>query len=56
MMRRLAQEALKKIDGDMHVERQKQIASEEKPHAKGPTDQKLSSLRELDKKLSDWER
>ncbi len=56
MIRRLAQEALRKIDGEMHVEHQKQIASEQEPHAQVPTDQKLSNLRELDKKLSDQER
>jgi HEAT repeat protein len=56
MVRRLAREALRKIDGDMPVERRKQIASEQEPHAQVPTDQKLSNLRELDKKLSDQER
>jgi len=56
MIRRLLQEALRKIDGEMPVEHQKQIASEQEPHAQVPTDQKLSNLRELDKKLSDQER
>ncbi len=56
MVRRLAREALRKIGGEMPVERQKQIASEQEAHAQVPTDQKLSNLRELDKKLSDQER
>jgi HEAT repeat protein len=56
MVRRLAREALRKIDGEMPAERRKQIASEQEPHAQVPTDQKLSNLRELDKKLSDQER
>lgn len=55
-VRRLAREALRKIDGDLPFEHQKQLASQQDPHAAIPTDQKLANLRELDKKLSDQER
>ena len=56
MVRRLAREALRKIDGELPFEHQKQLASQQDPHAQVPTDQKLAKLRELDKKLSDQER
>src|SRR5271156_6652640 len=56
MVRRVAQEALRKIDGDLPAEHPKQVASQQDPHSSVPTDQKLSNLRELDKKLSDQER
>ena len=56
MVRRLAREALRKIDGEMLVERRKQIASEQELHAAVPTDQKFDKIRELDKKLEDEER
>jgi hypothetical protein len=56
MVRRLAREALRKIDGEMPVERRKQIASEQELHTPVPTDQKFDKIRELDKKLGDEER
>jgi hypothetical protein len=56
MVRRLAQEALRKLDGDLPAEHPKQVASQQDPHSPVPTDQKLANLRELDKKLSDQER
>lgn len=56
MVRRLAREALRKIDGEMPVERSKQIASEEELHTPVPTDQKFDKIRELDKKLEDEKR
>ena len=56
MVRRLAQEALRKIDGELPFEHQKQLASQQDPHAPVPTDQKLAKLRELDQKLQDQER
>lgn len=56
MVRRLAREALRKIDGEMPVERRKQLASEQELHTSVPTDQKFDKIRELDKKLEDAER
>ena len=56
MVRRLAREALRKIDGEMPVERSKQLASEQELHTAVPTDQKFDKIRELDKKLGDEER
>ena len=56
MVRRLAQEALRKIDGELPPEHQKQLAAQQDPHALVPTDQKLAKLRELDQKLQDQER
>jgi HEAT repeat protein len=56
MVQRLAREALRKIDGEMPVERRKQIASEQELHTPVPTDQKFDKIRELDKKLEDEER
>jgi len=56
MVRRLAQEALRKIGGELPAEHQKQIASEQEPHTAVPTDQKFDKIRELDRKLEDEER
>lgn len=56
MVRRLAREALRKIDGELPFERQKQLASQQDPHAPVPTDQKLAKLREFDQKLQNQER
>jgi HEAT repeat protein len=55
-VRRLAQEALRKIDGELPFEHQKQLASQQDPHAPVPTDQKLANLREIDQKLQNQER
>lgn len=57
MVRRLAKEALKKVDGELPTERQRQMA--QKAAADGdlvPTDQKLSKIREMDKKMEEEER
>ncbi len=56
MVRRLAQEALRKIDGELPAEHPKQVASQQDPHAPVPTDQKLAKMREVDEKLKDQER
>ena len=45
-----------KIDGELPFEHQKQLASQQDPHAPVPTDQKLAKLRELDQKLQNQER
>ena len=55
-VRRLAREALRKIDGELPPEHQKQLAAQQDPHVLVPTDQKLAKLRELDQKLQDRER
>jgi HEAT repeats len=55
-VRRLAREALRKIDGDLPFEHQKQLASQQDPHAPVPTDQKLAKLRTLDQELQNQER
>jgi hypothetical protein len=55
-VRRLAQEALRKIDGELPFEHQKQLAAQQDPHAPVPTDQKLANLREIDQKLQNQER
>ena len=55
-VRRLAREALRKIDGDLPFEHQKQLASQQDPHAPVPTDQKLAKLRALDQELQNQER
>ena len=54
-VRRLAQEALRKIDGELPFEHQKQLAAQQDPHAPVPTDQKLANLREIDQKLQNQE-
>lgn len=56
MVRRLAQEALRKLGGDLPAEHPKQVASQQDPHAPVPTDQKLAKMRELNQKLKDQER
>src|SRR5271155_4051831 len=57
MVRRLAKEALQKIDGEMPTERSKTLASNTTTDkADEPTDQKLAKLREMDQKLNDAER
>jgi hypothetical protein len=55
MVRRLAKEALQKVSGELPTERAKTVAAATK-QAEQPTDQKLSKLREMDKKLEDAER
>jgi len=50
MVRRLAQEALEKIDGELPNHRQEQMEAERKKELQ-PTDQKLSQLRALDAQL-----
>ena len=55
MVRRLAQEALQKVSGELPTERAKTVAADtSKPNQ--PTDQKLAKLREMDKKMQDMER
>jgi hypothetical protein len=44
-VRRLAREALRKIGGDLLCEHQKQLASQEDPHAAVPTDQARKASR-----------
>ena len=56
MVRRLAREALLKIEGQLPFEHQKQLASQQDPRVPVPTDQKLAKLRELDQKSQDQER
>ncbi len=50
MVRRLAQEALEKIDGELPNHRQQQLEAERKKELE-PTDEKLSQLRALDAQL-----
>jgi HEAT repeat protein len=50
MVRRLAQEALEKIDGELPNHRQEQMEAERKKENQ-PTDEKLSQLRALDTQL-----
>jgi HEAT repeat protein len=50
MVRRLAQEALEKIDGELPNHRQEQMEAERRKELQ-PTDQKLSQLRALDTQL-----
>ncbi|HEY6420645.1 MAG TPA: HEAT repeat domain-containing protein [Candidatus Binataceae bacterium] len=54
MVRRLAKEALQKIDGELPTEHAKQVATQQKDEE--PTDQKLQKIRELDQKMQDEER
>jgi HEAT repeat protein len=56
MVRRLAHEALRKIDGELPAEREKQLASQPDLRAPVPTDQKFANIRELDQKAQDPER
>jgi len=55
MVRRLAQEALQKVSGQMPTERAKKVAADSSKENE-PTDQKLAKLREMDKKMEDMER
>ena len=55
MVRRLAQEALQKVNGEMPTERAKKVAVNTGT-ANEPTDQKLAKLRDMDKKMQDLER
>jgi HEAT repeat protein len=56
MVRRLAQEALQKIDGELPTERVKSVAAASGKEQLQPTDQKLNKMREMDQKLQDSER
>ncbi len=55
MVRRLAQEALQKVDGELPTEHVKQVAADSSKTIQ-PTDQKLAKIREFDKKLQEQER
>jgi len=55
MVRRLAQEAIEKIDGELPSQHSTQIAAQ-KAKVVQPTDEKLAKLREFDKKLQEMER
>jgi HEAT repeat protein len=58
MVRRLAKEALEKVDGELPTERASQMAQAQTTNkdALQPTDQKLAKLREMSQKMSDEER
>src|SRR5258708_2264081 len=56
MVRRLAQEALQKVQGELPTERVKNIAADSTKDQLQPTDQKLNKIREMDKKMQDAER
>ncbi len=57
MVRRLAKEALKKVDGDLPTERQREVAQKTPTDSDlVPTDQKLAKIRAMDKQLQDEER
>jgi HEAT repeat protein len=56
MVRRLAQEALQKVSGELPTERAKTVADDSTKKVVEPTDQKLAKLREMDQKLHDLER
>ena len=55
MVRRLAQEAIEKIDGEMPSQHSTQFAAQ-KAKLVQPTDEKLAKLREFDHKLQEMER
>jgi HEAT repeat protein len=55
MVRRLAQEAIEKIDGELPSQHSTQLAAE-KAKLVQPTDEKLSKLREFDQKLQEMDR
>lgn len=55
MVRRLAQEAIEKIDGEMPNPHTTELAAQ-KAKLVQPTDEKLSKLREFDQKLQEMER
>jgi HEAT repeat protein len=56
MVRRLAKEALEKVNGELPTERAKTVAEASGKQQLVPTDQKLSKLREMDKKMEEQER
>lgn len=55
MVRRLAQEALEKIDGELPSQHSTEVAAQ-KAKLVQPTDEKLSKLREFDQKLQEMQR
>ena len=55
MVRRLAQEAIEKIDGELPNQHSTQLAAQ-KAKLVQPTDEKLARLREFDHKLQEMER
>jgi HEAT repeat protein len=55
MVRRLAQEAIEKIDGELPSQHSTELAAQ-KAKLVQPTDEKLSKLREFDQKLQEMER
>ena len=55
MVRRLAQEAIEKIDGELPSQHSTQIAAQ-KAKLVQPADEKLAKLREFDKKMQEMER
>ena len=55
MVRRLAQEAIEKIDGELPSQHSTQLAAQKTKRVK-PTDEKLAKLREFDRKLQEMER
>lgn len=56
MVRRLAKEALEKIDGELPTQHSTQVAAGKTDLESTPTDQKLAKLREYDAKLQEQER
>ncbi|HYB91042.1 MAG TPA: HEAT repeat domain-containing protein [Candidatus Binataceae bacterium] len=56
MVRRLAKEALEKIDGEIPTQHSEQLAADKKPAGLQTTDQKLAKLREYDSKIQEQER
>lgn len=56
MVRRLAKEALEKIDGELPTQHSTQVASGKTDSETTPTDQKMAKLRDYDQKLQDEER
>ena len=56
MVRRLAKEALQKVDGELPTQRSEDLAIKKKPSGPTPTDQKLAKLREVDQKIQDMNR
>jgi hypothetical protein len=55
MVRRLAQEAIEKIDGELPTQHSTQVAAQ-KARVMQTTDEKLSKLREFDHKMQEMER
>ena len=55
MVRKLAQEAIEKIDGELPSQHSTQLAADKNRMVR-PTDEKLSKLREFDAKLQEMER